>query len=307
MKLVTGNVWEKVNSEIRKSSKIDAAIAYVTATNLGLKKGDTLICDASVNAIKNGETSAKALEYYYKKGVSIFSKKNLHAKVFRTSNLAVIGSANLSKSSAKVLVEGSVISRDKSMLAQLGAFIYAIKKGSKPLGESEINKLKEIPVIRRGGIAFGKRKHLENFGSNNWIIPVHDLTEKVLIEEEQITALKTKQVSKKMGVREGDISFIRFVGKHKFVTKAKPGDRLLQLYRARKSKRVSVLSFCPILDKEKIGNTIWFYCDARDVKEISWTQFSRKGTKLELIRPVKRSSFRTISESDAILIDTVFR
>src|ERR1035437_1145037 len=106
---LTGDIWKEVNKLFVKRQKKTACIAYVTSDTLQLTKGDTLICDASDYEIKFGATSAKVLDTYFKKRVTILSNQNLHSKLLLTNSFLVIGSANLSNRSADTLVESAVV------------------------------------------------------------------------------------------------------------------------------------------------------------------------------------------------------
>ena len=60
-----------------------AAVAFFSNSNLvGFRKGDVLIVDASDDCIKSNATTAKALAAVMRRGASVFSLPNLHAKVF---------------------------------------------------------------------------------------------------------------------------------------------------------------------------------------------------------------------------------
>lgn len=64
------------------ASTVQAAIAYVSsAENLHLHAGDTLITDASENAIKAGQTSARVLREFFRRGVVVYHCAGLHAKL----------------------------------------------------------------------------------------------------------------------------------------------------------------------------------------------------------------------------------
>ena len=81
-RILTDNVWKQIASLARACKRRSAALAYVSTDNyVSFKKGDILVCDASDAAIKSGETSAAILARYYKKGVQLYSRTSLHAKV----------------------------------------------------------------------------------------------------------------------------------------------------------------------------------------------------------------------------------
>jgi hypothetical protein len=77
--LTGAKLWSNIRSKARKAKRRRLAIAYVTKDLIGLKKGDLLVVDASIHAIRFGETSAKLLHTLCKRGVDIYSCPDLHA------------------------------------------------------------------------------------------------------------------------------------------------------------------------------------------------------------------------------------
>ncbi|MGI8581858.1 MAG: hypothetical protein ACR2KX_06675 [Chitinophagaceae bacterium] len=242
-----------------------------------------------------------------KKGVVIYSKEKLHAKVLRSKDFVVIGSPNLSLNSAESLVEAALFTNDKASISQIAAFIYSIKKKLTPLNSEDISKLKNIPVVRRVPALSKRKENIESFGTNNWILPVHDLKERIVELEKRYTEPKIKEISKRTGLLQDDIRFIRCTGKRRLVKVGKQGDRLMQIYKNKETKRSVVISFCPIIDVTREIGITRFYYDSRDSIEVSWTEFERKTKKLELGRPVKKNSYRSVSDNDVVLLSTVFK
>ena len=79
--LLTSGIWPKIKKLGTQARRIQAAIAYFSSDRyFTLKRGDSLVTNASVWAIKNGETSAKVLWKLFKKEVVIRSSAKLHAK-----------------------------------------------------------------------------------------------------------------------------------------------------------------------------------------------------------------------------------
>jgi hypothetical protein len=306
--ILTGDIWKQVNKKIKRNIQVEAAIAYVSSANLKLKKNDILICNASKKAISNGETSAKILDHYFKKGVKIYSKQNVHTKILVTKNFSIIGSANLSNNSAKSLLEVSICTYDNSIISQINALIYSLKKNLTPLCEEDIKKLKQIPVVRRPSEFSGRRSDkIKSSGDKSWIMPTHDLSERILKEDESFTNRKTKEISKKTKLHEDNIPFIRCSAAEKISKQAKPGDQLMQLYKNPKGKQITVIGFCPIVDVVKKGKLTWCYYNSTDCEEISWTTFDRKLKKLNLERKIGKTSYRLVSHTDQMLLNTLFK
>jgi len=80
-RVLTTNLWTKIQRLAAKRKTKKAAIAYVTTDKyVDFGKGDSLIVDASEYAVGCGQTSARVLKVAYKRGAKIFSSDRLHAK-----------------------------------------------------------------------------------------------------------------------------------------------------------------------------------------------------------------------------------
>lgn len=130
---ITGDIWTVVNKKLTGKQKITACIAYVTSGNLKLKKDDILVCDASSYSIKYGNTSANILDNYFKKGIKIYSNKDLHSKLLLTDQFLVIGSSNLSSNSATNLIESAVLTDNDILISQSKAFCFNLIQESTEL------------------------------------------------------------------------------------------------------------------------------------------------------------------------------
>lgn len=145
---LTGDIWKKVNKLFIKREKKTACIAYVTLENLHLSKGDILICDASDYEIKFGATSAK-VNSYFKKGVLIYSKQDLHSKLLLTNSFLAIGSANLSNKSVDTLVESVIVTENNILLSQATAFCNNLKNEATLLTRAHLDRILKIKVVKR--------------------------------------------------------------------------------------------------------------------------------------------------------------
>lgn len=96
------NLLLEIASLTRKSSPRFMAVAYASkdASHLfPFKKGDVLIVDMSEEAVRSGNTDPREIEVLYRKGVRLYTRQFLHAKIFVFDHGAIVGSANLSKNS----------------------------------------------------------------------------------------------------------------------------------------------------------------------------------------------------------------
>lgn len=95
------------------------AVPYVgrgAARRLPLRKGDVLICALSLANARAGNVCPAELRIFQKKGVRVFVRPHLHAKVYLFGESALISSANLSSSSETRLDECGVLVRGRKTI-----------------------------------------------------------------------------------------------------------------------------------------------------------------------------------------------
>jgi hypothetical protein len=144
--LITQHVWKYISKTTKEHrGKSQVAVAYFGTTGakmLPLKKGSSLLVDASEKAVKSGQTNPSELLKLYKKGVFIYSQTNLHAKVYVFGNKSIIGSANVSDNSANHLQEVVMVSSQQKLAAESRKFI--LSNCILELGDAELKRLKQL-------------------------------------------------------------------------------------------------------------------------------------------------------------------
>ena len=159
---ISDDVWAQISRAARRChSPSHVAVAFIGSGASGmlpLKKGSRLVVDASKRTVKAGLTNPYELERYYKKGVKIYSHKDLHAKVFVFGDLAFVGSANVSKNSKDVLTEAVLRSKVRSIVHSAKKFVEDI--GLVEIGREEIIDLQSVYVAPRNvrGISSRRKK-----------------------------------------------------------------------------------------------------------------------------------------------------
>jgi phosphatidylserine/phosphatidylglycerophosphate/cardiolipin synthase-like enzyme len=114
-RVLSADIWNEIGKRAKTADTRKAAIAYFTKDLVGFRAADVLVVDASSHAIRTGQTDAKLLQKLHRAGVRLFSQEGLHAKVLLLDGYSVVGSANMSASSAR-LIEAAVIS-DNAVIA----------------------------------------------------------------------------------------------------------------------------------------------------------------------------------------------
>lgn len=107
-------LWEELSVRIPKA-KAHAAVAYLgsgASSLLPLKKGDRLVVDMSLKAVRSGTTDPREVRKLLRRGVEVFSRGSLHAKFFIIGKSLIAGSSNISKHAQNVLDEAAIVTDD---------------------------------------------------------------------------------------------------------------------------------------------------------------------------------------------------
>ncbi len=119
-------VWKDLTARIRNAKRVYASVAYFGKGGLRwapLSRGDVLVIDMSINACKQGVTNPREIRKLVRRGVNVFSRANLHAKVVVADDVAIVGSANVSNNSANVLDEAAVVTDSPGVVRAARHFI----------------------------------------------------------------------------------------------------------------------------------------------------------------------------------------
>ena len=143
---VADSVWEQLKKIARDSQRpADVAVAYFgqgAATLLPLPKGSRLVVDASEQAVKSGQTHPDDLASLVRRGVRVYSVLNLHAKVFVFGGTAFVGSANVSRRSASMLVEAAIMTTEREVVKTARKFVQDLCLNR--LGPEELDRLQGL-------------------------------------------------------------------------------------------------------------------------------------------------------------------
>jgi len=154
-------VWRTIRKAIRTSPVSHVAVAYFGrggSRRLPLERGSILVVDASELAVKSGQTCPAELLKLYRRGVQIYSREFLHAKVFVAGKTAFVGSANVSSHSENVLMEAMVATSDHRVVAESRRFVLGLR--DIPLGPeslSDLAKMYRPPANPAGGTPRNRR------------------------------------------------------------------------------------------------------------------------------------------------------
>ena len=303
--LLSDNLWTTIKHLAKKSPSKRAAVAYVTSEEfVKFGDGDVLITDASDHAVSAGHTKAELLAKAFKRGAKLYSLPGLHAKVLLLGGTAVIGSANLSETSANDLVEAAWVTDTPAAVGMATSFIQQLVTQSNEIDKKFLDRILKIRVKINpipGGKSARPRK-VKIPKHRTWIVGVHELVNDFPAEHEAIDRGITT-AEEKVTRSSSAVSWIRWTGNFRFRIEAKEGDTVIQIWSRNGAKKPSaVYRHAPILLRQDEDIcTRFFVEDFKDCDEasITWGEFKKLIQQVGLSGKIGPTSARPISEAYA--------
>ena len=170
-------LWQALRARIKGSRRVDAAIAYFGqggARLLPLRRGDRLIVDMSPATVRAGGTDPREIEALIRRGVQVFTRRNLHAKIVVADASVLSGSANVSKRSQQVLDEAALLTNDSSAVRRAREFIDRLC--SEPVRPEYLEECKRIyrPPRLNGQRAGQKHRKQRVKHAKLWFVALRD-------------------------------------------------------------------------------------------------------------------------------------
>jgi phosphatidylserine/phosphatidylglycerophosphate/cardiolipin synthase-like enzyme len=118
---INEDLWRNAQRLVRWNRSLRSAIAYFGqkgAALLPFRKGDQLVIDLSIPSVRAGRSDPREIDKLLRRGVGVFSRANLHAKVIATEAETLVGSTNASGRAANILDEAAVLTSDPEVARQ---------------------------------------------------------------------------------------------------------------------------------------------------------------------------------------------
>jgi hypothetical protein len=134
-------LWGEIHNRVAKGERVAAAVAYLGrdgAKLLPLKKGDRLVVDMSLGAVRQGVTYPGAVRTLMARGVKVFSRGSLHAKFIVSGRTLIASSANASRKSKETLDEAGILTTDLAAVRRALGFFE--KLCTEPVGKEYLAK-----------------------------------------------------------------------------------------------------------------------------------------------------------------------
>lgn len=261
--LLSDDLWKDLSARSADHQRIRAAIAYVTTSYLDFRAGDILVCDASDDAIKGGLTSAATLRSFTDKGAEVYSYDGLHSKVAVIDDLALIGSANLSENAGVFTCEAWLLTDDQQVVGLVQGFVETVKGEAEPVTEEFLRRIEQFPVTRSFGRPRKSKAKIDVGESRVWLVATVHLSDRLVKAEEEITEIGVEEASKRIKNAGYEVCWIRWTGKSRFRSEAKPGDLVIDVLTEQRGRRkyIEVYEPAPILFRQDEGHWTRFYLE----------------------------------------------
>lgn len=243
--VIRGDVWNDpvVLAAAKGADARVYCVAYVTqACDEMFQPDDVLVCDASRKSVSCGETDPRFLLRLLKRGVKVYSYEALHAKCAVFGDFVLLGSANMSESSACRLVELSVLQKNSRLARGVAAFIMGLSKNANKLSVEDLKRLQsfwrskqnpwqnKLPKRKSSRLARGPSNHVVSVSpapDNPRAVSQDELDESTreaekLLDEESLSKsgdlcwyYTSEAWSKRQPKRGDEIIIVRFLSRRK--------------------------------------------------------------------------------------------
>lgn len=278
------DLWSRLEKLSVKARRRCAAVAYVTSdARVAFGRGDLLVCDASDEAIRTGQTSARVLADAVGRGAAVFSLRGLHAKVLVLDDTAVVGSANLSATSER-LAEAAVRIDDARLVAKARAFVHTLAERGEAVDARFLGRIASIEVTARPRGAPGVRRPpggrgLASGASRIWLVAMSDLDEGAYPDERRADERGYARAETLLGRLRADLRALRVADRSAFRREARPGDLLIEAHAPKRKAPPTVVYWpAPILHRVEGRAAAWtrFYYASpmrRYTGSLTWARF----------------------------------
>lgn len=303
--LLSDSLWPTLQTLSSGGGLKLAAVSYATSDEyVQFGCDDILIVDASDSAVEQGQTDAHLLEEAFERGAEVYSYPGLHSKLMVLNGHAVVGSANLSVSSAESLVEVALVSNQPSIVGMAIFIIHELKEAADLIDEAFLERIKQIEVKARIGGSIARKPRLtESFQPRTWLVGVRE-TDKDFPDEEK--AIKQGEAVAKQALDGPDNrpDELSFAGKSRIRTEARAGDYIIPVVWSGENSDTpsKVYRHTPILHKQEGVRRTFLFVEQLSNHEdtaIGWDKFQVLAERIGVPGRLGPNSARQLKDSQA--------
>ncbi len=241
--LTNESIWATLSDYVGSAYSVDAAIAYLGkdgARLLPLKKGDRIVVDMNPATVKAGGTDPNEIERLIKRGVLVFTRRNLHAKIVITDNTVLVGSANISRNSRDNLEEAALLTNDPLAVRRARDFFSRIC--TEPVRDEYLRECKRIyRTPKRPGQQEPNEQHVQR--TTHAKLWLENISADYYIPQKEIERFEQSENRARKLIKDtsrSTLSYFHCSYKPKETDELQTGDWIIQCIR-HKDKSISVL------------------------------------------------------------------
>ena len=312
--LANDELWREIERRVGNAKRVLAAVAYFGgggAKLLPLKRGDSIVVDMSIGAVRQGITNPSEIRTLMGRGVKVFSRGSLHAKFLLVDKTLIASSANASHNSREILDEAGIITTDPAAVRRASDFFD--KLCTEPVGKeylrtciAEYRPPKFKPAVeRRQPRSKRSRRVVE---AKLWFIGglvTLNLTDDA---RESIERIEQRHEKKLKRPEQTEITWIRYGRLTKFLRQIRVGDWIVDCMKDGRGRYVGTPKQMLGLDEWVSGRgkryTLMILEVASDGESMSLSEFRKKVASIqpELNRPNPRTKpIKDNDRADSIL------
>lgn len=270
------HLWATLRERTRLSKgKNFVAVPYLgkgAAKLLALAQGDVLLCALSEANCRNGSVSPREVQVFQSRGVRVFIREDLHAKVYLLGTRAVVASANLSEHSRHSLDEAAMHTSDKQIIREIKDWF--VQRMGEPVTPEWLAHCKKIyrPPKRIEQNRAKTNRRLRPIGRRVWLIGTHPT--EFPESESSLVEIGTKAAKGKLrNKRIYEVDSIRWPGRSRFLQLIRRGDVLIQRFENHVYPHGRILEIRRKTLRNRSRVTYIFYEAIKQPKTLTWPKF----------------------------------
>ena len=299
-------LWDELAARIPKAKSVRAAVAYLGTGASGLlplRKGDRLVVDMSLRAVRSGTTDPREVQKFLRRGVEVFSRGSLHAKFFIIDKTTIAGSSNISNHAKDSLDEAAILTDDPAVTRRASATFDQLC--NEPVRKDYLERcITEYrpPMFMAGPVQRGRAHKMPQ--AKVWI--VGGLRPSDIPEEEAKASARVMAKARKRlrDFERCEVDYFHYPTAPRFLRRLREGDWLIVCVRSGRGFDVNPPARFLSLDHYPRGEGkrryLALYEAPTDVESIRWTTFrSAVPRTIRAARSAKPKTVPIADESDA--------
>ena len=239
---------------------------------LALARGDVLLCALSEANCLSGSVCPHEVQVLQNRGVRVFIREDLHAKVYLLGTRAIVASANLSEHSRDSLDEAALHTSDKQVIREIKEWFD--QRMGEPVTPEWLTHCKQVyrPPKRTEQSRSKITGKLRVVGRRVWLVGTSPM--EFPESESSLVRIGTQAAKAKLrNMRSYEVNSIRFTGTDRFLRLVKQGDVLIEKFEDHVYPHARILE----ISRKRLGNkrqaAYIFYESIKDPKILTWSKF----------------------------------